>query len=214
MENELRKKAIAEILSPTLQRTKQFLDVYTVQFDDDEPKIELVDHTSFAEYNAVYFSIKEEPFFLCIYFAKDSNEIINVEIEIANQVYFTVTSDKLSFEELYAFTTVSDGKGWSLNAKRNIGIGNYKFSRLSFEPIQSRAYNLELKLKNLLTELEKDAAGIKKLTEIADAVISIHLQNYCSSNMGLHFDTETINRISALNLSIDIDQYVSGTSIK
>jgi len=159
------------------------------------------------------FLLKMNHFFLSIYFSKENNEITNVETENGNQVYFTATSENLTFEQLSELTKLSGLSGWSVNDDRKVGKGKYNFSRLTFEPIKSRAYDLDEKLKLLLNELEKDTKGIKKLTEIADAGISIHHQQYIDGNKGINFDIEIINRLSNLNLGIDIDQYVHGKEL-
>ncbi|AXO78954.1 DUF4279 domain-containing protein [Olleya aquimaris] len=213
MKNKLISKAISELKSPTFGTTEQYLEVLKVEMENGNPKIERVDFESFEKTNVVYFSIENEPFFLSVYFSKENNEITNVGTENGNQVYFTATSENLTFEQLSELTKLSGLSGWSVNDDRKVGKGKYNFSRLTFEPIKSRAYDLDEKLKLLLNELEKDTKGIKKLTEIADAGISIHHQQYIDGNKGINFDIEIINRLSNLNLGIDIDQYVHGKEL-
>ena len=214
MKNELIKKAVFEIENPTLGTTEQLLEVLNLEKENGKLKVERVDVETFDETNVVYFRIKNEPFFLSVYFYKENNEIANVATENGNQVYFTTTSENLTFKQLSELTKLGGLTGWSLNDDRKVMKGKYSFSRLSFEPIKSRAYDLDAKLKLLLTELEKDIDGIIKLTEIADAGISIHHQQYISGNKAINFDIETINRLSKLNLGIEIDQYVYGNELK
>jgi hypothetical protein len=214
LKNELIRKAISEIENPTFGTTEQYLEVLNVEMENGKPKVERVDFESFDETNVVYFPIKDEPFFLSVYFSKENNEITNVGTENGNQVYLTATSENLTFEQLSELTNLKGLSGWSVNDDRKIGKGKYNFSRLSFEPIKSRAYDLDAKLKLLLTDLEKNVDGIRKLTEMADTGISIHHQQYIDGNKGINFDIETINRLSKLNLGIDIDQYVHGKELK
>lgn len=214
MKKELIRKAISEIENPTFGTTEQYLEVLNVEIENGKPKIERVDLESFDETNVVYFPIKDEPFFLSVYFSKENNEITNVGTENGNQVYLTATSENLTFKQLSELTNLNGLTGWSVNDDRKIGKGKYNFSRLSFEPIKSLAYDLEVKLKLLLTDLEKDVDGIKRLTEKTDAYISVHNQQYIDGNKGIHLDRETINRISKLNLAIDFDQYVLGNELK
>lgn len=214
MENELIRKAISEIENPTFETTKQYLEVLNFELENGKPKVERVDLENFEDVNIIYFPIQDEPFFLTVHFGKENNEILGVGTENGNQVYFTATSENLTFEQLSELTKLSGLSGWSVNDDRKIGKGKYNFSRLSFEPIKSRAYDLDVKLKLLLTELEKDADGIKKLTVTSDAGISIHHQQYIDGNNGINFDIETINRLSKLNLGIDIDQYIHGKELK
>ena len=214
MKNEIINKAISELENPTFATTKQYLEVHNVELENGKFKVERIDLENFEEVNIVYFSVQDEPFFLTVHFAKETDELIGVSTENGNQVYFTATSENLTFKQLSELTNLNEFKGWSINDDRKIGKGKYTFSSLSFEPIKSRAYDLDVKLKLLLTELEKDVDGIRKLTEKADAGISIHHQQYIDGNKGINFDIETINRLSKLNLGIDIDQYVFGNELK
>ena len=214
MKNQLIRKAISEIENPTFGTTKQLFEVHNVETEKGKPKVERIDFETFNETNVVYFPIKDEPFFLSIYFSKENNEITNVGTENGTQVYLTATSDNITFEQLSELTKLNGLTGWSVNDNRKIGKGKYSFSCLSFEPIKSRAYVLDTKLKLLLTDLEKDLDGIRKLIEIANVRISIHQQQYIDGNKGLNFDSETINQLSKLNLGIDIDQYVYGKELK
>ena len=214
MKNKLIIKAISEIENPNFKTTEQYLEVFDIEMENGKPKVELVDFKSFDETNVVYFSVRNEPFFLSVYFSKKGNEITNISTENGNQVYLTVTSENLTFKQLEELTKLNGLSGWSKNDDRKIGKGKYTFSRLSFEPIKNRAFDLETKLKLLLTELEKDEEGIKKLTESAYAGISIHQQQYISGNKSINFDNETIKRLSKLNLGIEIDQYVFGKELK
>ena len=214
MENDLIKKAINEIENPTFETTKQYLEVHNVELENGNPKVERVDLESFEDVNVVYFPIQDNPFFLTVIFAKGNNELLGVTTENGSQVYLTATSEILTFDELSNLTQLDGLSGWSINDNRKTGKGKYSFSRLTFEPIKSRAYDLDAKLKLLLTDLEKDIVGLKKLTEMADVIISIHHQMYVSGNKGIHFEKETINRLSKLNLAIDIDQYIYGNELK
>jgi hypothetical protein len=214
LKNELIAKAISEIEKPTFGTTKQYLEVHNVEMENGKPKVERVDFESFEETNVVYFPIEDELFFLSVYFSKENNEITNVGTENGNQVVLTAVSENLTFEQLAELTKLNGLSGWSINDDRKIGKGKYTFSRLTFEPIRSRAYDLETKLKLLLTELEKDRNGIKSLAENADVIISVHNQMYISGNKGIHLDVGTINRLDKLNLGIDIDQYIFGNELK
>jgi hypothetical protein len=208
------KLAIAEIENPTFETTRQYLEVHSVEMENGKPKVERVDLESFDDVQTVYFAIQDEPFFLTINFKKANYEILGVGTENGNQVYLTSTSKNLTFKQLSEITKLDGVFGWSINEERKVGKGNYKFSRLSFEPIKSRAYDLETKLNLLLTELEKDVEGIINLTKKAETIISIHHQQYVSGNLGININIETINRLQNLNLGIDIDQYIHGNFLK
>lgn len=212
MKNKLIKKAISEIKNPTFTITEELLEVLNVEKENGNLKVERVDLESFDETNVVYFPVENEPFFIAVSFLKEDNEIISVGTENGNQIYFTATSEDLTFEQLAEVTILSEITGWSLNDDWEFGNRKlkYDYSCLSFEPIKSNAYELETKLKLVLTELEKDLDGIRKLTKIANAIISIHHRQYMDGNKGINLDIDTINRLSKLNVGINIDQYVCG----
>ena len=214
MKNQLIETAILEITNPTFETTKQFLEVHNVERENGIPKVERVDFESYQDVNIVYFIVQEEPFFLTFNFEKYTNKLLGVGTENGSQVYFTATSQNLTFEQLSELTNLEGLFGWSVNEDRKVGKSKYSFSRLSFEPIKSRAYDLDIKLKLLLTDLEKNLDGIKKLIAVADVGISLHHQMYISGNKAINFDKETLKRLSALNLGIDIDQYVYGNELK
>ena len=214
MKKELIEKAISEIKNPTFGTTEQYIEVLEIELENGIPKVERVDLSSFDKTNVVYFSIKNEPFFISVYFSKETNEITGVGTENGNQVYLTATSETLTYAQLSEFIKLEPLSGWSVGEWRRNRKSKYNFSRISFEPIKSRAYEMETKLKLLLTELEKDINGVKKLTEIADVIISVHNQQYIDGNKGIYFEKEIISRMNKLNLGISIDQYVSGNELK
>ena len=163
------------------------------------------------DYVEVYFAIKDERYFLQINVSKSpSLEIYAVFVESGNRVYLTATSEDLSFEELSEGFPFKPLKGWSKGDFRKTGKSIYSFSRISYEPFESEAYELERILNLLLTELEKNAEAIIRLTKKADAIISVCKHQYISGNKGIAFDIETINRLSKLNLGVDIDTYIGG----
>jgi hypothetical protein len=214
LKNELISKAITEIENPTFSTTKQYLEVHKIEVENGKPKVERVDLENFDDVNIIYFSIQDEPFFLTVHFGKENNEILGVGTENGNQIYLRATSENLTFKQLSELTKLKGLFGWSLNDKRKQGKGKYNFSRLSFEPFKSRAYDFDIKLKLFLTELEKDIDGIENLKNQTDIGISVHHQMYINGNKGIGFDIETIDRLSKLGLEIDIDQYVFGNEIR
>ncbi len=208
-------KAIEEILNPAFAVTKQYLEVNEVEFENGKPKVERVDLDYSDNLAVVYFPFKDERYFLQINLAKTPEVKVDfVHTESGNSTCLTATSEDLTFEELSQNLTLKPLSGWSKGDFRKNGKSQYKFSRLSFEPFTSEAYELERQLKLLLTELEKYSESIKQLTEKATAYISVCKHQYISGNAGVHFDIETINRLAKLNLGIDIDTYIVGNQIK
>ena len=72
------------------------------------------------------------------------------------------------------------------------------------------------KLKTLLSFLERDATGIKRLVEEAAGLVSVHTVFHNGNTMlgGFHLDKNDIQRLAALDLEIDFDLYAEGNFFK
>ena len=207
------KNAIEEILNPTLEITKQYLEVLEVEFENGKPKIERYENDSNQNFVAVYYTIKEEEFFIEIKKKKNA-EIDSVWIQNAHKTYFSATSENLTYSELEKLLQKEHTEGWSKGELRKNGKSKYTFSRINYEPNKSKCYELNKHLEELLTELEKNRENILKLTEKANAYISVCKYQYVSGNAGINFDNKLIERLAKLNLGIDIDTYIVGEPIK
>ena len=208
------KKAIEEILNPTLEITKQYLEVLEVELENGKPKVERFEENFNENIIAIYFKIKEERFFLEIHLNKHTNEVDFVWIQNSHRTYFTATSENLTYPELEKILEKEQTEGWSKGELQKNGNSKYTFSRISFEPTKCEAYELNKQLEILLTELEQKKENIRKLSEIANAKISVCKYQYISANAGISFEKELIERMNNLNLGIDIDTYIVGKEIK
>ena len=207
-------KAIEEILNPTFAVTEQYLEVNVVTIENGIPKVERVDSDFRDNLVAVYFPVKDERYFLQVNLEKTPAAKVDfVHIESGHKTYLTATSEDLTFEELSQNLIFKPLQGWSKGDLRKNG-SKHTFSRASFKPFASEAYEMEKQLNLLLTELEKDAESVIRLTEKATAYISICKHQYISGNAGISFDIATVNRLSKLNLGVDIDIYIVGNPIK
>lgn len=208
--------AIEEILNPKFETTKQYLEVCEIEIENGLPKIERVDENHFEDKVIIYFSIKNEKYFIEVHLAKEPKiEVKSVWTESGHRVYLTATSEKLTYGELSNFITkFKPLNGWSKGDFRKNGKLKYEFSRIHFEPIKNEAFGLNEKLNLLLSELEKDIEGVKMLSKNSNAIISVCRHQYKSGNAGIGFEIETINRLNNLNLGIDIDTYLIGNEIK
>jgi Domain of unknown function (DUF4279) len=208
-------KAAAEILNPSFAATKQYLEVNKVEFENGMPKVKRVDLEYADNLVAVYFPFKNERYFFRVNLIKTPEiKVAFVNTESGHRTYLTATSENLSFGELAQNLPFKPLTGWSKGDLRKNGKSNYRFSKISFEPFTNEAYGLNTQLKLLLTELEKHSESIIELTEKAIAYIAVCKHQYISGNAGVQFDIETINRLSKLNLSVDIDTYIVGNAIK
>jgi len=208
-------KAIEEILVPAFAVTKQYLEVNEVQFENGKPKVERVDLDYGENLAAIYFPFKDERYFLQINLQKIPEIKVDfVHTESGNRTCLTATSETLTFDELAKSLPFEPLTGWSKGDFRKNGKSQHSFSRVSYEPFSSEAYEMEKQLEILLTELEKDADSVRRLTEKATTYISVCKHQYVSGNAGVHFDIEIIKRLSKLNLSVDIDTYIVGKPLK
>lgn len=204
--------ATKELLNPTFETTKQHVEVLEVQTKNGEPEITRVNFSD--DHVSVYFKIKNENFFLVVNATKGENpEPAGTWVASGHRVYLTATSEVLSFQELSKVLSLNPLTGWSKGEQRPNGKSKHLFSRILFEPNENEAYDLEEKLSELLTEIEKDRHGIIELVEKADAYISVCRHQYVSGNAGIHFDMKTIDRLQKLQLSVDIDQYIVGEEL-
>jgi hypothetical protein len=178
-------------------------------------KIERVDLNYTGDLAVVYFPIKNQHYYLQVNLAKTPEiKVEFVHIKSGNKTCLTATSEIYSFEELSENLVLKPLTGWTKGDYRKNGKSQYNFSRISYEPFISEAYELERQIKLLLTELEKHAESIIELTKKATTYISVCKHQYVSGNAGIHLGIETINRLAKLNLSIDIDTYIGGIEIK
>ncbi len=208
-------KAIGEIQTPTLEITKQHMDALELELDAGLPKLARVDMEFHKNTVAVWFYVKGEGFYFIVNISKDPEILPCFSwVESGNKVYLTATSEHLSYKELTHLTKLKPLEGWSKGDPKKRGNSCYNFSRIYYDPIKCEAYEMEEKLRLLLTEIENDRKGVKLLAKNAEAYIAIHRYQYVSGNAGIHFDLETISRLSTLNLEIDINTSISGKPLK
>jgi hypothetical protein len=130
-------------------------------------------------------------------------------------VFFSATSETLSFEHLSSLTTLKPSKGWSKGDVKNAGKSFHRFSSFHFEP-NPEPDEFEDKLKKLLDALEEDKKGVLALASQADTLIQVgSIFHNGNTLLGGHYITkENIKRMAALELSIDFDLYAKGNFFK
>lgn len=214
MEKQLLEKVISEIKNPNFESTREYLNVFEIELEEGKPKVQLIERDVYDDIAVVFVKIKQEPFFLAFSFSKENLELIGTYTENSNQIYFTATSKTMTFKQLSEMTKLTNLKGWSFDQLRPSGKSKYGFSRISYEPIENRAYDFETKLNRLVSDLKSDAEGVIRITTSAKAIVSIHHQMHTSANKGIIFKNQIIKSLGELNLGIDIDQYVYGEEIE
>jgi hypothetical protein len=131
-------------------------------------------------------------------------------------VYFRATSEELTLQQLVSLTTLPyDSESWSKgDSHPRTGLPR-KFSSLVLKLPQNPG-ELNRKLQLLLSFLEQDLVGVKKLIDYYHGGIQVHIIFHNGNTMlgGLHLDKEDIRRLAALNVEIDFDLYAEGSLFK
>ncbi len=186
-----------EIINKRFWVTQQYLEVHNILFENWKPKIARIDFNQSDDDVLVYFPIENEEFFLFIRLSKWPDiEVQWVWMESWNEVYFSAYSEEYSFEDLkkcLKFRSLEWNNKWDIIPKSK-WKRKYKNSFLNYDPIKNTAYDLDEKLKLLLTELEKDKEWILKLSQIADLEITIVKYQYISWNTWINLDLVTIKK--------------------
>ena len=207
-------KAVEEILNPTLETTKQYLEVCELEYLNGKPKVARVNSTFYEDVIAIYFPVKNHNYFIEVHISKEDDFMVqSVWTESSHRVYYTATSSQLSYHDLVKEIKLAPLEGWSKGDVRNEGKSLHTFSRLIYEPIKNEAFCLEEKLNLLLDNIESDKEGIMRLNSIAETDITVCRNQYISGNMGIEISAETFKRISSLNLGLSIDTYLTGEPI-
>ncbi len=89
-----------------------------------------------------------------------------------------------------------------------MNVYGYTVSRIRFEPIKSNAYGFEEKLKLILNAIQPHQENIIQLSKKASTIIQICRHQYLHSNAGMGIGADVIERLSKLNIGIDIDTYI------
>jgi hypothetical protein len=209
--------AIEELLNPSFEDTKQYLEVCELELENKLPKVARVNTSYYDKYDAVavYFAVKDERYFIEVRLDKAPDiEVISVWVQSGHRVYLNAQSDQLSYSDLANSFPLLSLEGWSKGDFMPNGTSQYSLTKMSYEPIKNEAYSLDEKLDLLLDALEPIGDAIRLLTEKAEVYIAVCRHQYVSGNSGVSFDIKTIRRMEQLNLGIDIDSYIVGRPTK
>ncbi len=202
-------KAIREIEHKTFGVTAQFLEIHSLVYSDNKPKIARID-TAKEDEAVVYFNVEDEKFFLTVYVdIKPTVSVKWVDIEAYHSVYFRAASETLSLMELAWLTKLTSTRGRNKGDKKRPDTKSefvWKQSTIHFEP-NPEAGEFEDKLTKLLDYLEQDKEGIEKLVNEAKGYIQVYSSFHNGNTLigGHHLTIDHIKRMSALNLEIDFD---------
>lgn len=154
----------------------------------------------------VYFPIEGERYYVVVYLDVEPQISVRwVGISPGNRVYFYAKSEEHPVDELIAMAGVEPTKTWEKGKrKRHHGF--------EVQPHARETGEVEEKLRTLINVLLPYTANIHALSALADVVgINIAYWGYQEQMGGMHFDTDIIQGLAALNLSVDIDLYAGGS---
>ena len=193
---EIEKIAIQEILNPTFGTTEQFLQVFTVQTENDIPVIRLSKVDKSNKSATVYLPIEGEPFFIAIYFdIENSIKIRSVETEVGTSVYLSIGNINSMDTEL----VLTPDKIYK----------DFKIYGIDID----EQNDVENKLGKLLDYLEPHKAIIKEISKINSVTINIQYSGYRDQMWGMHLDPVIMKRVIDLNAELDLDIYAEGKEL-
>ncbi len=199
--------AIAEILNPTFVLTRQLLAINTIVFRENRPFVEDIILSEEEKTAEVYFPIEGERYYFVIYIdLKPQLSVRWMGMSQGNRVYFLATSEKHDLDELIALIGVEPTRTWKKGK-------NIRHDGFEIQPAVKETGEVEDKLQAIIRVLLPFKAKLQILSTIADTGIQIAYWGYKEQMWGMHFDTETIQGIATLNLSIDIDLCAGGLDL-
>lgn len=213
--DQLAKIATEEVLSPTLDLTKQYLEVNQVLYENGIPVISeiILKEEEDSNFAVVYFPIVDESYYFVVYLDLNPDILVRqVAISAGNTVKIYVSSESHSADELINLLGMNPDQKWSKGDKRQ-RRGYYDFSGLIYEPNGKKTGEVEDKLRNLIKLFNPYKENLVHLTKVASVVVSVAYYGYKDEMLGIHLDTEIISKLAEFHLPIDIDLYASGPDL-
>ncbi len=210
--------AIEEVFNPSFELTKQLLSVNKVEMDGGSPRIKdiiISEDKSMAE---VYFPIIDEEYYFVIYIdlmPKISLKFMGMSAGCKVELF--VCSDTEELDKMIELLQVTPHRSWSKGEKKFHSNGiNYSINKNSgfvYSPIEKTTGEVEDKLDYLLDELIQVKDKIVELHKVAEVEIQITYYGYKDQMWGINLKPRTIQRLSELGVSLDIDLYASGNDL-
>jgi hypothetical protein len=129
-------------------------------------------------------------------------------------VYLAVYSDSLSADDI----TMALGLKPTGARKKGDRIGGrgpkvYEEHRWYYHPDCPEPLDFETKLTQLLADVSSRIEQYRLLQGKVEAVVQVAYYEYAASPSGWHLDRDTVAKLSALDLEVDVDLYVSGPEL-
>ena len=160
---------------------------------------------------SVYFPLEGEHYYLVVTLDLEPSPIIRgVAMSPGNDVYFAVTSEMHSLEELLALAGIKPTRTWRRGEKNGKLPRHNGFEIRSFE---KKTGDVEDKLRALLDTLLPFRANLSHLSALASVGVSIAYYGYKEQMGGIYLDEEMIGKLAELHVPVDIDLYASGPDL-
>lgn len=213
-EPQSRDLAIAELRKPNLALTQQYLSVHRVLEGDSGPWPAGVVH--YDDRVDVYFQLVDEDYFLVLSVSNDEegDGVKSCRAEAKSLVYLAVTSNTMPPEEVTTTLGLMPTTSWRLgDARGSDGRLTHSFHGWFFDPAGDGPGECDQKMKVLLDGLECASSRFGALAAQCSVEIRVVYHGYQSQMWGLHWDADTLRRISALGVEVDVDLYASGPEL-
>jgi Domain of unknown function (DUF4279) len=204
-----------EITQKTLSATANHLALHKPIYKKDKLQVSRVDNENDGNIQVVYLPVEAQEFFFAVSVDTDKSKIISFDTEANHKLFFRATSIFSTAKNLMELTNIVPTNFWSKGEKNPNANFDYFYSAITVEG-SDVPDELEDKLQKLLDILEQDKAGIKKLASSSNAYLQVISQYYISNGQlnSISLSKEILNRISDLELELNIEQYVSGNKLK
>ena len=194
--DEIKHAAIQEILNPVFGTTQQFLQVFKVHTENDNPVIRRIKIDQSNKSATVYLPVQDETFFVAIYFDIGNQiKIRSVETEAGTSVYLSVgILNQIQSE---------------LPLKPDKIYKDFKIYGIDIDEPD----DLESKITKLLDYLEPHKETILQISKANSVTINIQYFGYRDQMWGMHLDPVIMKRIIDLNAELDLDIYAEGKEL-
>lgn len=199
--DKIKELAISELENPKMDWTKRFLRSFEIEKKETKPVIARIDTDDYIHGRVgVYIPVKEERFFLALYFEVfEQIELVEVITAPGTHVYLWVyDSPKISKSDFpYQPINVED-----------IRNKQFTFSVDSGEPDE-----LEDKIDKLLDKLESKKEQFLQFSQVTHMLIKVVYHGYKNQMRGHVYSRKTLRRTVELNVGFALDLYVSGVDL-
>lgn len=217
MNEKIAQLVTRELINPTLDMTKQILNVLQTEIFEDSFIIERIEIDDVKKEVVAYVIIRETGYYLeFIYKLADSIELCSVDTKPSIDISFFPTSETLTVDELQKLTKIQPHRTINKGELFSNGKLQYNYNGLEFLSAKGPG-NITFKMNSLLDLLETDIIGIKELSNQTECrnlfvTISYHVGN--GNFTGLWLEKEIINRLSKFDFELTFDIYARGVKFE